>query len=170
MTPSSAPASLAGDIVEMLDVRLVSKGGLSNPRAFMVGALDEVNEAEPNNDFVQPQKVPMDCTITGVADNEDVDYYLVEAKKGERITAEIEGIRLGVTFFELVTGKVPFPEGDVTFHHRHSAPPDPRAQAETLPDAFAELIAELLAKQPEARPESANAVAARLQAIADSLS
>ena len=25
--------------------------------------------------------------------NEDVDYYLIEAKKGERITAEIEAIR-----------------------------------------------------------------------------
>ena len=43
-----------------------------------------------------------DChsTITGVADNEDVDYYQVEAKKGERLTAEVEGIRLGITFFD----------------------------------------------------------------------
>ena len=34
-------------------------------------------------------------TVNGVADNEDVDYFVVEAKKGERITAEVEGIRLG---------------------------------------------------------------------------
>ena len=35
-----------------------------------------------------------------MADNEDVDYYVVEAKKGERITAEVEGIRLGLTLFD----------------------------------------------------------------------
>ncbi len=35
-----------------------------------------------------------------MAENEDVDYYAVEAKKGERITAEIEGLRLGITFFD----------------------------------------------------------------------
>ena len=35
-----------------------------------------------------------------MADNEDVDYYAVEAKKGDRITAEVEGIRLGITLFD----------------------------------------------------------------------
>ncbi len=33
-------------------------------------------------------------------DNEDVDYFSIEAKNGQRITAEIEGIRLGQTFFD----------------------------------------------------------------------
>ena len=35
-----------------------------------------------------------------MVENEDVDYFAVEAKKGERITAEIEGLRLGYTFFD----------------------------------------------------------------------
>ena len=35
-----------------------------------------------------------------MADNEDVDYFVVEAKKGDRITAEVEGIRLGITLFD----------------------------------------------------------------------
>jgi hypothetical protein len=34
-------------------------------------------------------------TIEGVAKNEDVDHFAVEARKGDRMTAEIEGIRLG---------------------------------------------------------------------------
>ena len=38
----------------------------------------------------------MNVTVTGVADNEDVDYYVVEAKKGDRISAEVEGLRLGI--------------------------------------------------------------------------
>ena len=35
-----------------------------------------------------------------MVENEDVDYFVVEAKKGERLTAELEGIRLGYTFFD----------------------------------------------------------------------
>ena len=57
-------------------------------------------EVEPNNDFAAPQAIPMNVTVTGVADNEDVDYFVVEAKKGERISAEVEGMRLGITLFD----------------------------------------------------------------------
>ena len=39
-------------------------------------------------------------TVNGIAANEDIDYYEVRAKKGERITAEVEGIRLGLTLFD----------------------------------------------------------------------
>ena len=38
----------------------------------------------------------MNVTVNGVADNEDVDYYVVQAKKGERISVEVEGLRLGI--------------------------------------------------------------------------
>ena len=72
-------------------MRLRTASGISNLRLFAVGALAEVNEAEPNSDFAQPQKIALDTTVNGVVQNEDVDYFLVEAKKGERITAEIEG-------------------------------------------------------------------------------
>ena len=81
-------------------MRVRTASGISELRTFSVGALPDAAEVEPNNDFAQPQKINLDCTVTGVADNEDVDYYLVEAKKGERITAEVEGIRLGITFFD----------------------------------------------------------------------
>jgi hypothetical protein len=43
----------------------------------------------------------MNVTVNGTADNEDVDYFVVEAKKGDRITAEVEGIRLGITLFDV---------------------------------------------------------------------
>ena len=42
----------------------------------------------------------MNVTVTGVADNEDVDYYVVQAKKGERISVEVEGLRLGISEFD----------------------------------------------------------------------
>ena len=44
--------------------------------------------------------VGINVTVNGVASNEDIDYYEVRAKKGERITVEVEGIRLGLTLFD----------------------------------------------------------------------
>ncbi len=81
-------------------MRVRTASGISELRTFYVGALPETKEAEPNNDFAAPQKIALGTTINGVVENEDVDYYLVEAKKGERISAEIEGIRLGYSFFD----------------------------------------------------------------------
>jgi hypothetical protein len=82
------------------EFRLRTATGLSQVRSFSVGALKELTETEPNNDFAQPQAIAMNSTVNGIADNEDVDYYVVEARKGERITAEVEGIRLGVSLFD----------------------------------------------------------------------
>jgi len=82
------------------DLRLRTATGISELRGFSVGDLKEIAEAEPNNDFDAPQAIALNTTVNGVAENEDVDYFVIEAKKGERITAEIEGIRLGITLFD----------------------------------------------------------------------
>ena len=81
-------------------VRLRSATGVSNLMTFMIGNFAEVKEVEPNTEFTLPQAVPMNSTVSGVVTNEDVDNYVVEVKKGERITAELEGLRLGRTFFD----------------------------------------------------------------------
>jgi hypothetical protein len=96
-----AKVKIAPDcILGLHDVRLRTATGVSELRTFSVGALKEINEAEPNNDFAAPQQIPMNVTVNGVADNEDVDYYVVTAKKGERISAEVEGLRLGISEFD----------------------------------------------------------------------
>jgi hypothetical protein len=81
-------------------VRVRTSSGISNLQLFSVGVLPDVTEVEPNGDFTQPQPISLDSTVNGVVENEDVDYYVVEARQGERITAELEGIRLGYTFFD----------------------------------------------------------------------
>ncbi|MBI3864090.1 MAG: PPC domain-containing protein, partial [Planctomycetia bacterium] len=82
-------------------LRVRTATGVSDLRPFFVGALPEIAEKEPNSDFASPQPIPMNVTVNGTADNEDVDYFVVEAKKGDRITAEVEGIRLGITLFDV---------------------------------------------------------------------
>jgi hypothetical protein len=81
-------------------LRVRTATGVTELRTLWIGALPVVDEKEPNNDFAAPQKIPLNVTVHGVADNEDVDYYAVDAKKGQRISVEVEGMRLGTTFFD----------------------------------------------------------------------
>lgn len=77
--------------------RIRTRTGLSRVVHFHVGTLPIVDEAEPNTDFATPQQVGLNVSVSGKIVPEDVDYYVVEAKKGERITAEIFGQRFGAS-------------------------------------------------------------------------
>ena len=81
-------------------VRLRCKGGVSAMRTIWVGQFPTVMEKEPNNDFAAPQEIPLNSTVQGVADKEDADYYRVEARKGQRLSVEVEGMRLGRGLFD----------------------------------------------------------------------
>ena len=90
------PDAIAGTY----NMRVRTATGVSELRSFSVGLYPEVSEKEPNNDFTAPQPVSLNSVINGIAENEDVDYFIFEAKKGQRVTAEVEGIRLGITHFD----------------------------------------------------------------------
>jgi hypothetical protein len=93
--------ALAGDcVLGPHALRLQSATGISNLVTFSVGTMPEVNSVKPNNDFSKPQKIAMNTTVNGVILNEDVDYFAVDATKGQRLSVEVEGLRLGETFFD----------------------------------------------------------------------
>lgn len=81
-------------------VRVRTASGLTNLRTFHVGSLPEIVEQEPNNSFTSPQAIELGAVVNGVIPNEDVDYFVVEAAEGDRISVEVEGLRLGRTFFD----------------------------------------------------------------------
>jgi hypothetical protein len=76
-------------------LRIRSASGLSELMTFFVGSLPEATEKEPNNDQAHAQKVDFNSTINGVVNNEDIDCFSVEVKKGQRFSVEVEGMRLG---------------------------------------------------------------------------
>lgn len=80
--------------------RVRTATGLSGIRTFQVGPFPDVDEVEPNNEFEAPQAVVPNVTIAGTIKNEDLDHFVVEAKKGQRISAEIEALRLGGALFD----------------------------------------------------------------------
>ncbi|GAB4157097.1 MAG: PPC domain-containing protein [Planctomycetaceae bacterium] len=77
-----------------------TRTGISEYRTFYVGPFAAVAEKEPNSEFENPQPVSMNVTVEGVVQNEDVDYFAVTVKKGQRISVEVEGMRLGTTLFD----------------------------------------------------------------------
>lgn len=81
-------------------MRVRTRTGISHARQFFVGIFPNVDEKEPNSDFETPQVVPINSTIEGVVQNEDVDYYRVSLKKGQRLSVEVDGLRLGYTVFD----------------------------------------------------------------------
>ncbi|MEC8973057.1 MAG: PPC domain-containing protein, partial [Verrucomicrobiota bacterium] len=81
-------------------LRLVTATGISPLQTFWVSQFPNATEKEPNNGFAAPQAVPLNTTVEGTVQNEDVDYYRVTAKKGQVLSAEIEAIRLSNTLFD----------------------------------------------------------------------
>lgn len=73
--------------------RVVTDTGISNVRLFGVSDMPVVAEVEPNSEFATPQAIPVNSTVQGVVRGEDVDYFVVELKKGQTMQVELEGLR-----------------------------------------------------------------------------
>ena len=81
-------------------VQVRAKSGITEYRSFWVGILPVLDEKEPNGLPEQAQAVPLGTTVHGVCTNEDLDIYAIDAKQGQRIGVEVEGLRLGSHRFD----------------------------------------------------------------------
>jgi len=81
-------------------LRLRTAAGISELRTFWVGPFKTIEEIEPNSELAKAQKIPLNVTVSGKIESEDVDYFQFEAKRGQRISAEIEAMRLGRAAFD----------------------------------------------------------------------
>jgi tetratricopeptide (TPR) repeat protein len=81
-----------------------------------------------------------------------------EQVEGAPIDHRTDIYSFGVCFFEMLTGRVPFPMENPGYHHLHSAPPDPRTLKADIPLEMAELILRCLEKDPAKRFQSADEI------------
>ena len=77
--------------------------GLSDFRIIYVGPFPAIAEVEPNNSFDVAQRIEFKHTATGQIAAEDKDYFVVALKAGQRLSVEVEAIRLGTYFDSVVT-------------------------------------------------------------------
>ncbi len=81
-------------------IQLRTRSGISDYRSFFVGALPSIDEKESNSSFDEPQSLELNVCVAGVLQNEDADYFRIRAVKGQRLSVEVEGIRLGQAYFD----------------------------------------------------------------------
>ena len=128
------PATATGDRVKVLD--------------FGLAKLKSSNVTQVTSVFGTPRYMsPEQCRSSGKIDQRSDNYAL------------------GCILFELVTGKTPF-EGElykIVERHQKTIAPRARELVPGVPRALDDLIAQMLAKDPGARPPTMAAVQRRLQ-------
>ena len=82
------------------EVRLWTASGLSEMLPLYAGPFPEIACSATNHIITHAQPVPMNSTVTGIIHDEEVDYFSIQARKGDRLTAEVEGMRLGRDMFD----------------------------------------------------------------------
>ena len=100
------------------------------------------------------------------------EYAAPEQLAGEPVDGRADIYALGCMLYELVTGRRPFDaesEHDVARMQMHVEPRSPSELLTDMPCPLEELILQMMAKRPEARPATAGEVARRLGHVASRL-
>ncbi len=164
-------------ITEVIDILLGACGPLGALHAANLAHRDikpdNIMLAPPNRvvllDFgalVQESLAGPSETIAGTPSYIAPEVCTGQSRRGLAFAADIYA--LGALGFELLTGTPPF-VGDsvvqVLSAHIHDAAPDIRSHRNDVPNALADLIGEMLAKDPQARPPSIEAIEVRLRMV-----
>ncbi|HJK91019.1 MAG TPA: protein kinase [Polyangiaceae bacterium LLY-WYZ-15_(1-7)] len=113
--------------------------------------------------LVDKQRMTADRTTLGTL------YYMAPEQAGDSaVDARADLYSFGVTAYEVLTGSVPFRYESaprLLRAHLEETPAPPSAMATGIPPTLDRLVSSLLAKRPEDRPPSADAVADALEAL-----
>ncbi len=97
-----------------------------------------------------------------------VAYMSPEQGRGEDLDGRADQYSLGVMYYEMLTGKLPF-KGDsptsIIYMHIHEAPPPPRSLNPTIPEAAEQVVLKMLAKKREDRYPNAKTLIEDLKAV-----
>jgi molecular chaperone DnaK len=90
-------------------------------------------------------------------------YMSPEQIRGDAVDARTDIYSLGATMYEMATGRPPFLDGNIEYHHLHTPP---AALPESVPAPFAQIILKSLAKAPADRFQSTEELAQALNGLA----
>jgi eukaryotic-like serine/threonine-protein kinase len=93
-------------------------------------------------------------------------YYMSpEQALGRNIDHRTDLYSLGVTMFEMISGKLPFVKGDAAYHHVHTEPPEAKSMFPEIPGQLNELILKCMQKKPDQRYKDATELFSALRDI-----
>jgi serine/threonine protein kinase len=95
-------------------------------------------------------------------------YMSPEQCQGKLVDARSDFYSLGVTYYTLLTDRVPFDgsePSEVLFAHCHNEVPDPRQFNPDIPVQCVELLQRMMAKNPDERPRTAEELIQSLEEV-----
>ena len=92
-------------------------------------------------------------------------YMSPEQIIGKDVDFQSDLYSFGITLFELITGRTPFVEGDLGYHHLHTRPPSPKEIDSSIPDALNGIIIKCLEKDKTKRYKKAVEILADLDKV-----
>ena len=87
-------------------------------------------------------------------------YMSPEQILGKDVDFQTDIYSFGVTMYELVTGRSPFVNGDIYYHHLHTKPVSPKELNASVPDKLSKIILKCLEKDKAQRYKKAEEVLA----------
>lgn len=136
LTVEIGPAAVTG----LVWLRLYDKQGAAAPRPWMIGAVAEVSEEEPNDRAVAAQHVSHEgdslqtITVNGRLQSEgDADVYSLSARGGQTLVADLDAHATGASAFDGVL-QVLDPDGFVLAHNDDYRKLDPHLAVEIPTD------------------------------------
>jgi hypothetical protein len=81
--------------------RIRTRYGMTELHTFRLTPFPVVESLESNDTLLSAQAVDRNVTIVGQMGSDDVDCYKLAMRRGERLSAEVEAIRLGATLLDL---------------------------------------------------------------------
>jgi serine/threonine-protein kinase len=112
-----------------------------------------------------------DARLTGAGELFGTPQYMApERIRGEDAGVPADLYALGVVYFEMATGRLPYDAHDITSYfvkHLNAPTPHPKTLNKKVPDELDDLVVRLMAKDPAARPVDAHRVVADLVAIVE---
>jgi Protein kinase domain len=101
-----------------------------------------------------------------------VSYFSPEQGRGERCDCRTDIYALGIVFYELLTGRLPFTGGDATsviYQHIHAEPKPPKEIDPSIPENYQAVVLKCIQKDADHRYQDANALIADLELLARNL-